>query len=453
MKKRLSFFAVLLALTCLLIVQLPLAQAQDSVTITVAVVNNPDQRRLLELSDQFHAAYPNIDVSFVMLPENELRARVTTDITTGTGSFDIVQIGAFETPIFAQNDWLASVTGLMDQYPDSVQPNYDVNDLLSAVRQGLSYNDELYALPFYAELSMTFYNKKMFADAGLEMPDEPTWDQIREFACALHDPANNQYGIALRGLPGWGEVLAPLDTVINTFGGRWFDENWQPQLNTQEWHDAVSFYVSLLQDCGVPGAANNGFSESLTLMAQGQAAMWVDATVAAGFLTDPSQSQIVDDVGFVMAPHGDVEKGYHWLWIWSYAIPQTSQHQDAALQFLTWATSKDYINLVGETYGWQTVPPGTRTSTYDNPKYQEAAGAFANVTLHSIETADPTDATRDPVPYTGVQFVGIPEFQGFGTDVSQQISAAIAGQISVDEALSRSQDIVTRAMKDAGYIQ
>ena len=285
------------------------------------------------------------------------------------------------------------------------------------------------------------------------MPENPTWDQIKDFACKLHKPDQGQYGIALRGLPGWGEVMAPLDTVINTFGGKWFDDKWQPQLNSKEWHDAVSFYVDLLQKCGVPGAASNGFSESLTAVAQGKAAMWVDATVAAGFLTDPTQSKVVNDIGFAMAPHGVVEKGYHWLWSWAYAIPQTSKHQAEALQFLTWATSKDYINLVGTTSGWQTVPPGTRASTYANPDYQKAAAAFASITLKSIQTADPTDATRDKVPYTGVQFVGIPEFQGFGTDVSQQISAAIAGQISVDDALAKSQDIVTKAMKDAGYIQ
>ena len=449
MRKHFTLIFCLLILTCVLVAP---TFAQDKVTITVAVVNNPDQRRLLTLSDQFTAAYPNIQLEFVMLPENELRSRVTTDITTGAGSFDIVQIGTFETPIFAKNGWLASVDDLMAAHPDNVQPDYNVDDLIQAIRLGLSYEGKLYAVPFYGESSMTFYNKKMFADAGLTMPDQPTWDQIREFACALHKPDQEQYGIALRGLPGWGEVMAPLDTVINTFGGRWFDENWQPQLNTQEWHDAVSFYVNLLKDCGVPGAANNGFSESLTLIAQGKAAMWVDATVAAGFLTDPSQSKIVDDVGFAMAPHGPVEKGYHWLWSWAYAIPTSSQHQAEALQFLTWSTSKDYINLVGTTYGWQTVPPGTRESTYTNPDYVAAAGDFAQVTLDSIKSADPTDATRDPVPYIGVQFVGIPEFQGFGTDVSQQISAAIAGQITVDEALAKSQDIVTKAMKDAGYI-
>jgi sorbitol/mannitol transport system substrate-binding protein len=426
---------------------------QGPVTITVAVVNNPDQRKLLELSNQFTTAYPNIDVSFVMLPENELRDRVTTDISTGTGSFDIVQIGTYDTPIFAKNGQLVNLDDLMATNPNNVQPNYNVDDLLKAIRLGLSYDSHLYALPFYGESSMTFYNKKMFKDAGLEMPAEPTWDQIKEFACKLHKPDQKQYGIALRGLPGWGEVFAPLTTVINTFGGKWFDENWQPQLDSKEWHDAVSFYVDLLQKCGVPGAANNGFSESLTAMAQGQAAMWVDATVAAGFLTDPKQSKIVDDVGFVMAPYGPVKKGYHWLWAWAYAIPTTSKHQAEALQFLTWSTSTDYYKLVGTTYGWQTIPPGTRESTYKNPDYLKAAGAFADITLKSIETADPTDATRDKVPYTGVQFVGIPEFQGIGTDVSQQISAAIAGKITVDEALAKGQEIAVKAMKDAGYIK
>jgi sorbitol/mannitol transport system substrate-binding protein len=348
---------------------------------------------------------------------------------------------------------LESIDDLMQQYPDNVQPKYNVDDLIKGIRLGLSYDNKLYALPFYGESSMIFYNKKMFAAAGLKMPAEPTWDQIREFARKLHNPAKKQYGIALRGLPGWGEVMAPLDTVINTWGGKWFDQDWQPQLDSQEFHDAVSFYVNLLHDYGVPGAANNGFSESLTMLAQGQAAMWIDATVAAGFLEDPKQSKVVGNVGFAMAPYEKVKKGYHWLWSWAYAIPTTSKHPAEALQFLTWCTSTDYINLVGTTYGWATIPPGTRYSTYKNANYLKAAKDFADVTLKSIESADPTDATRDPVPYTGVQFVGIPEFQGFGTDVSKEISAAIAGKETVDQALANGQDIVSRAMSDAGYIK
>ena len=423
--------------------------------LTIATVNNPDMVTMQSMTAEFEAAYPNIKLNWVVLPENELRARVTTDVATDAGSFDVVTVGTYEVPIWAENEWIASIDGLMEQNPDNVQPDYDKEDLLQSIRSALSYNDQLYALPFYGESSMTFYNKELFDAAGLTMPEQPTWEQIREFACALHKPDEGQYGIVLRGLPGWGEIFAPLTTVVNTFGGRWFDENWQPQLTSQEWNDAVSFYVSLINECGAPGATGIGFTEALTLMSQGKAAMWVDATVAAGFLKDPKQSTVVDKVGFAMAPQGPATeaKGYHWLWAWSLAVPETSQHQAEALQFMTWATSKDYIKLVGETNGWATVPPGTRKSTYDLAEYQAAAGDFAPLTLKSIETADPTACCQDPVPYVGVQFVGIPEFQGLGTDVSQYIADALAGTTTVAEALEKGQATAEQVMKDAGYIQ
>jgi sorbitol/mannitol transport system substrate-binding protein len=142
---------------------------------------------------------------------------------------------------------------LAAEYPDNVQADYGFEDLLEGVKLGLSYDGQLYSLPFYGESSMLMYNTAMFEEAGLVMPEQPTWDEVREFACALHDPDNNRYGIVLRGLPGWGEIMAPLTTVVNTYGGRWFDENWEPQINSPEWNEAVSFYVSLIQDCAATG--------------------------------------------------------------------------------------------------------------------------------------------------------------------------------------------------------
>ena len=426
------------------------ASAQDSVELTIATVNNPDMIVMESFTEEFQAQYPGISLNWVILPENELRATVTTDVATGSSTFDIVTVGMFEVPLWAGNDWLNSIDALAAEYPDNVQADYDFDDLLPGVKLGLSFEGELYSLPFYGESSMLMYNTAKFEEAGLEMPDQPTWDEVREFACALHDPANGNYGIALRGLPGWGEIMAPLTTVVNTYGGRWFDENWEPQLDTPEWNEAVSFYVNLINDCGQPGATGTGFTEALTLMAQGQAAMWVDATVAAGFLANPEQSQIVDTLGFAPAPVGPVAKGNHWLWAWSLAIPTTSEHPGEALQFISWATSRDYIQLVGETNGWATIPPGTRISTYENQAYLDAA-PFAPVVLGLMEAADPTDATRDPVPYVGVQFAGIPEFQGIGTDVSQLIAEALAGDTSVADALAQANEVTRNAMEEAGY--
>jgi sorbitol/mannitol transport system substrate-binding protein len=186
-------------------------------------------------------------------------------------------------------------------------------------------------------------------------------------------------------------------------------------------------------------------------MAQGKTAMWVDATVAAGQLSDAAQSPVAKDIGFAYAPTAVTPRGSHWLWAWSLAMESSSKNKDAAFKFLTWATSKDYIKLVAGKNGWAAVPPGTRVSTYENASYKKAAGAFAGIVLNSMLTADPTKSTLHKVPYVGVQFVGIPEFQNIGTLVTQNLAGAVAGNTSVDSALSTSQSQVARIMKQAGY--
>jgi sorbitol/mannitol transport system substrate-binding protein len=300
---------------------------------------------------------------------------------------------------------------------------------------------------------MTYYNKKLFAAAGLKMPLHPTWDQVATFAAKLNKPSANQYGICLRGLPGWGEFGAPLTTVVNTFGGEWFNMKWEPQLTSKPFMDATTFYVNLIRKSGEPGATSSGFTECETAMAQGRTAMWVDATVAAGQLTDPTKSQVAKNIGFAYAPTKVTPLGSHWLWSWSLAVEASSKNKDAAFKFLTWATSRDYIKLVAAKSGWASVPPGTRISTYNNPSYKKAAGAFENIVLNSMLTADPTHSTLHKVPYTGVQFVGIPEFQNIGTLVTQNLAGALAGSTSVSSALSTSQAQVTRIMKQGGYLK
>jgi sorbitol/mannitol transport system substrate-binding protein len=446
--KKVLFLMTIVAMT----LGLGITSAQDTVELTIATVNNPDMVVMEGFSEVFEAAHPGITLNWVVLPENELRDTVTTDVATGASSFDVITVGMFDTPLFARNEWLLSMDALFAEYPDNVQPDYNVDDILEGVRLGISYEDELYALPFYGESSMVMYNTELFEAAGVTMPEQPTWDEIREIACEIHDPENDISGIALRALPGWGQGMAVMTTVANTYGADWFDENWEPQLNSPEWNEAISFYINLINDCGQPGPTSVGFVEALTLMSQGQAGMWVDATVAAGFLADPNQSEIVDSLGFAPAPVGPVPKGNHWLWSWNLGIPSTTGHRAEALQFITWATSVDYINLVGETNGWQTIPPGTRVSTYENQAYLDAA-PFAETVLGLMQAADPTDATRDPVPYTGIQFVAIPEFQGMGTDASQFIAEAFVGDATVEEALQRANDAVRDAMEEAGYYE
>ena len=426
------------------LVVLGLATAQT--TVTIATVNNPDMVVMQELSAKFEAENPDIQLNWLVLDEGTLRSRVTTDAATGAASFDIVTIGAYDTPLWGANGWLQSVAALAEQYPAAAE-GYDFDDLLPAIRDGLSYEGELFAVPFYGESSFTMYNKRILDEAGLTMPEQPTWEQIAEIACAVHDPANGITGIALRGKPGWGDNMAPITTVINTFGGQWFDAEGVPQIDTPEWNAAISFYADLVQRCGPAGVTGVSFPESLALMSQGRAAMWVDATVAAGFLAN---SPAGPDMAHALAPVGPVAKGNQWLWSWNLAIPATTQVTEAAFRFMMWATSKDYIELVAAEKGWAAVPPGTRISTYERPEYL-AAAPFAPMVLGAIQNADPLDATAEPQIAPGVQFVQIPEFQGIGADVAQIVAEILAGNVDVATGLERAQRLAAEAMQDAGY--
>jgi polyol transport system substrate-binding protein len=417
-----------------------LAQTQ----LTIATVNNGDMIRMQKLTDDFAQMNPDITLQWVTLEENVLRQKVTTDIATKGGQYDILTIGTYEVPIWAKNGWLVAL--------DNLGADYDVNDLLPPIRAGLSYDGKLYAAPFYGESSYTMYRKDLMEKAGLTMPDKPTWDQIKEAADKMTDRANGINGICLRGKAGWGENMAFLTTLANSFGARWFDDKWQPQFNSTEWHDTIQFYVDLMKADGPAGASSNGFNENLTLFQQGKCGMWIDATVAGSFVTDPTNSTVADKVGFALAPDKGLGKRANWLWAWSLAIPAGSKKADAAEKFIAWATSKHYEDLVASKDGWANVPPGTRTSLYNNPDYTNAA-PFAAMTLASIDAADPQHPTVKPVPYTGVQFVAIPEFQGLGDTVGQIFSAALAGQSSVDDALKQAQDVATRTMTKAGYIK
>jgi sorbitol/mannitol transport system substrate-binding protein len=404
----------------------------NGTTIVVAIVSNPQMEDAIDLSSRFTAEHPDIDLKFVSLPENEARAKITASVATGGGEFDVVMISNYETPQWADNGWLVNLQPYIDE------SGYDDEDIIPPIRQALSYEDDMYSVPFYGESSFLVYRKDLFEQAGLTMPEQPTWPQVRDLAAELHDPEAGMTGICLRGLPGWGENLAPMNTVINTFGGRWFDEGWNALLDSPEVTEAVNFYVDTVQEYGEPGAASAGYSECITRYAQGQAAMWYDATAMVSTIESPDDSTVVGKNGYAPAPVVETESS-GWLYSWSLAIPQSSDHPDQAWQFLDWVTNKDYIQLVGEELGWERVPPGSRLSTYEIPEYQEVAEAYAEPTLRALNTADPESPTVDPVPYSGIQFLGIPEFQDLGTRVGQQMSAAIAGQKSVEEALEQSQ--------------
>jgi sorbitol/mannitol transport system substrate-binding protein len=415
--------------------------AQAATELVIATVNNGHMIEMQKLTPHFEKANPDIKLKWVTLEEGTLRQRVTTDIATKGGQFDVMTIGLYEAPIWSKKGWLK---------PIATDAAYDADDILPAIRSGLTHEGKLYAAPFYGESSMLMYRKDLADKAGVTIADQPTWAQVKEFAAKAHDPKGGVYGMCLRGKPGWGDNMAFLSTMVNTHGGQWFDMAWKPQIDSKPWKDAITLYVDLLKNYGPPGASANSFNENLALFNEGKCAMWVDATIAASFIADPKQSKVADKVAFAQAPTAVTPKGANWLWSWNLAIPASSTKDAAAQTFIRWATSKDYVNLVAKEHGWATVPTGTRKSTYANTEFQKVA-KFAAAEKKAIDSANPNDSTLPKSPYVGVQYAAIPEFQAIGLGVGQQMSAALSGRVTVDAALKASQTLAEREMKKGGY--
>ncbi len=410
--------------------------------INVLMVANPQMTDIQKLTADNFTKQTGITVNYTVLPENELRDKMTQDIATQAGQYDVATVGMYEVPIWAKNGWLHELGSYAQK--DS---SFDYGDLLKPVVAGLSGTDgNLYGMPFYGESSFLMYRKDVFASKGLTMPERPTWQQVADMAAKVDGAQPGMKGICLRGLPGWGEIMAPLTTVVNTFGGTWFEKDWTPKVNAPEFTEATKFYVDLIRAHGEPGAAQAGFTECLNAMSQGKVAMWYDATSGAGSLEDSSVSKVAGNVGYAFAPVVKT-KSSGWLWAWAWGMPKTTKRADSAAKFILWASSKDYEKLVGQKLGWSRVPSGKRASTYALPEYKQAAGAFGDTTLKAIQEADPVNPGVQPRPTVGVQFVDIPEFADLGTKVAQSVSACITGASTVDKALADGQALAQDVAK------
>ena len=401
--------------------------------LTIAIVNNGHMINMQKVAEAY-TKETGVELNWVSLEEGVLREQVTSDTATGGGQYDIINIGMQEAPIWGAAGWIE---------PLNFSAGYDVDDILPAMRNGLSHEGQLYAAPFYGESSMVMYRKDLTDAAGVSIADSDSWDNVKAAAAAIHDPDNGVYGACLRGKPGWGDNMAFITTVVNSFGGAWFDADYRPVLDSAEWNAAINFYVDLLSNYGPPGSEGNSFNEILALYNEGKCGMWIDATIAASFLK-------VDGVAYAQSPNAGNPVGANWLWAWAMAIPAGSPNAEAAGKFIEWATSKDYVQAVGThpDFGWGSVPTGQRASTYAIPEFQAAAG-FAAAELAAIDSAAP-EAT-DLKPYVGVQFAAIPEFPEVGSAVAQEMAAALSGAKSVEEALAASQEAVHSIMKEAGY--
>ncbi len=407
-------------------------------SITVLMVNNTQMLELQELTAEHFTKETGIEVNFVVKVEQDMRDTASTEFANQSGIYDVATLSNFEIPYYAEAGWISDMESIAND------PEFDQDDILPPMTEALSANGKVYGQPFYGESSFLMYRKDLFEKHGIDMPANPTWEQVAGWAGQINEAEPDMRGICLRGLAGWGDNLASITTVVNTMGGTWFDEDWNAQVNTGGFKKAANFYVDLVRKHGEAGAATFSFPQCLNAMQQGKVAMWYDATSGAGPL-EAEDSPVKGKVGYVAAPHDQTENA-GWLYTWAWAIQKASRHQEEAKEFVAWASSKEYEQLVmadteNDTGGPTNVPAGKRASTYEDPEYLEVAGSFATPTMNAIKNAQADNPGVQKRPYNGIQFVGVPSFTDFGTECAKQLSSAISGSKTTDAALERCQSL------------
>ncbi len=416
--------------------------------IVVASVNNGPMMTMQELAPAF-TEETGIEVEFVMLTENDIRSKIQQDVAVNGGQFDVVTLGTNDASTYLESGWTEPIQPMLDGLSAEAKESYDADDLIAGTLSAFSSQDAgLGALPLYGESTMIMYRADLFEEAGLTMPDEPTWDEIYDFATQLNDPASGTVGMAIRGKAGYGENMYVFNTIMNAYGAQIADMDWQGGYDTPEMAEAWEFYRSLQQDAGAPEASSNGYTETLNLMSSGRAAIYYDATVSADVF-EGDDSAVKGKMGYAMSPSGPGKGNTQTVGGWGLALTTSSQNKDAAFEFMTWVTSKDYVQLVAEKKGWLNVLTGARASTYEAPEYQELA-PYASLVLNSLENVDFAHPAVGDTPYVGNSLPSIPEWAGLGEQVGQTLAEFISGSGSVDDSLSRAQDAANRAFEDGG---
>ena len=365
----------------------------------------------------------------------------------------MVTLGTFDMTTYYNSGWTVGLDEYFDKMSEEDKAAYNKDDIFEPVLASCTdaATGTLAALPFYSESTMICYNKEIFDALNLTMPENPTWTEILELAKKCDGYSGEGYdkvaGIAMRGKAGSGENQYIFSSIMNSFGGQYYDKDWNTTYDSKEVRQAWEFYKELM-NYAEDSPTTCGYTECLNLFTQGQAAIYYDATVSAATF-ESADSAVKGKVGYVPAP-SEKEALSSTIGGWGMAVTSGSQHKDEAFQFLTWATSNDYLNLVGESEGWTSVPSGTRASLYENENYLKEA-PFAKMTAAAIQSAKPNHPAVEETPYTGTSLPNIPEYSSWGTTIAEELSAYIAGTTSLDDALNTCYKAIDDAAKDGGY--
>ncbi|MDE0210797.1 MAG: extracellular solute-binding protein, partial [Boseongicola sp.] len=285
----------------------------------------------------------------------------------------------------------------------------------------------LFGIPYGSETSILGYRKDVFDKHGLSVPE--TYDELLDLACRIPDLEPGMGGLSSRAASGHHASHAFL-LHLAPLGGRIFDDQWNPIVNNAAGVEAANALKTIV-DCGPEGAASFGFGEALGSFLNGDTAMFLDTTVVAGQINDPSKSKVVGKVGWALHPMG-VRRGSQ-TGGFGIGIPSNAENKEAAFLLMQWLTSKKGDKLVALAGG-----NPSRFSTHADPDVNAKFPHMATFG-EALKHADPD--WRPIIPVWGK----------INADLGTTLSKVLTEGLDVQEALDGVAERTRAVMEEAGY--
>lgn len=278
-------------------------------------------------------ALTGINVRFTNDPLGGLYEKIVTESIGNPGGWDVtIYFGTWGPALARFLEPIENFRGEIDTA---------LGDYPEASRRIARIDGVTYGVPVRSHVMMLYYRKDIFDDLGLEPPT--TWSELEAAARAINEADNDTYGITMNWAnQGGGVSLKPWHNMLRANGTDIFDDDWRPVFNDDAGIEATEFYAGLLR-YAPPGAVTYNEGDLRNSFALGEAAMAVAWSWSYNLFTreDTSEEVVRENVGYSGVIPGPDGGAVPIAMVWPAAISASSEHKEAALEWIKWMTNPD----------------------------------------------------------------------------------------------------------------
>lgn len=367
--------------------------------VRVIMEEVPDTDVVKSMLPEFRREYPNVDVQIEALPYDQMRDKIVSSFLAPDPTYDLIVVdnpwmtdfamGGFLEPLDAR---IAATTG------------YELEDFSEPLRDIADVDGKTFAVPFYNYALALVYRTDLYAKAGLKPPG--SLEDLKADAARLN--TGDRSGIAMQPQKGY-KIFEEWGNYLLAAGGSIQDASGKVTLDSPEAREALQQYIDIYKASAPKNSLNWAFDEAIRSASSDKSAQLISYN-----WTLPTLKKSGKPFSIAEVPGGRAILG---AWYWG--VPKNSATKDAAWSFVSWVTSKEHEKE-------RVIKGGApvRNSSLDDPEvWRKGLGKDYYATVKAI--------LEDAAPLADG-----PNAEEMINVVGAELNAAVAGQKSVDEAIT-----------------